>query len=135
MRVADIAVTAEESALYAAVVRALVTHLSTAVRQGRPAVEVPAELMRVAYWRAARDGLDGAGLDLFTGRLRPVADLVGDLVATVEPVLRRQDSHPQVIAGLDRLLADGTGARRQRAAATGGGPAAVVDWLAEETTG
>jgi glutamate---cysteine ligase / carboxylate-amine ligase len=135
VRVADIAVTAEESALYAAVVRALVTHLSTAVRQGRPAFEVPAELMRVAYWRAARDGLDGAGLDLFTGRLRPVADLVGDLVATIEPVLRRQDSHPQVIAGLDRLLADGTGARRQRAAATGGGPAAVVDWLAEETTG
>lgn len=135
VRVADIAVTAEESALYAAVVRALVTHMSTAVRQGRPAVDAPAETMRVAYWRAARDGLDGAGLDLLTGAVRPAAELVGDLVATIEPVLRGQDAHPQVIAGLDRLLANGTGARRQRAVAERGGLAAVVDWLAEETTG
>ena len=135
VRVADIAVTAEESALYAAVVRALVTHLSTTVQQGRPAVDVPAELMRVAYWRAARDGLDGAGLDLFTGRLRPAADLVGELVATIEPVLRGQDAHPQVTAGLDRLLADGTGAHRQRAVAGRSGLAATVDWLAERTSG
>ncbi|MFY1654430.1 carboxylate-amine ligase [Solwaraspora sp. WMMB762] len=135
VRVADAALTVEETALYAAVVRALVTRLSALVEQGVPAPDVPDELLRVAYWRAARDGLDGAGLDPATGRLRPAADLVGDLVAAVEGQLRAQRAHRMVVDGVDRLLADGTGARRQRLAAQRpGGLAAVVDYLAERTS-
>ncbi|MFV2018969.1 carboxylate-amine ligase [Micromonospora sp. LOL_023] len=134
VRVADMAGTAEESAMYAAVVRALVTHLSAAVARSGPAVDIPGELMRVAYWRAARDGLDGAGVDLFTGRLRPADELVADLLATIDPVLRAQQARPLVTDGLARLLADGTGARRQRLAAARGGLPAVVDYLAEQAT-
>ncbi|MFY1697940.1 carboxylate-amine ligase [Solwaraspora sp. WMMA2101] len=135
VRVADSAVTAEESALYAAVVRALVTHLCAAVRRGEPPVDVPVEQLRAAYWRAARDGLDGQGLDLFTGRLRPAADLVGALIDTVAPVLHDQEAHPFVVDWWGRVRAEGTGARRQRAVAAdnGGDAAAVVDWLADRT--
>ncbi|MFC0529825.1 carboxylate-amine ligase [Phytohabitans kaempferiae] len=134
IRVADAALTAEEAALYAALVRALVVHLSEAVLRGEPAPEVPGELLRVAYWRAARDGLDGHGLDLGTGRLLPAPELVERLATAVEPVLRAQGEHELVTAWLDRLLAGGTGARRQReAAGRAGGLAEVVDYVAEQT--
>ncbi|KXK59080.1 glutamate--cysteine ligase [Micromonospora rosaria] len=135
VRVADSVATADEAALYAALVRALVVHLSAAVDRGEPAPEVPADLLRVAYWRAARDGLDGAGVDPHSGALRPAADLVGDLVRTLHPILRAHGDHDLVVGWLDRLLAGGTGARRQRAAARRGGLTDVVDYLAEQTAG
>ncbi|SCG58925.1 carboxylate-amine ligase [Micromonospora halophytica] len=135
VRVADAAVTAEESARYAALVRALVVHLSAAVDAGEPAPDVPGELLRVAYWRAARDGLDGDGLDLRAGRLRPAGALVGDLLAAVESVLRAHGEHDLVAEWLDRLRADGTGARRQRSVARLGTLVGVVDHLAEQTAG
>ncbi|WP_155373651.1 carboxylate-amine ligase [Catellatospora vulcania] len=133
IRVADAALTADEAVLYAVLVRALVTHLSAAAGRGEPAPDVPGELLRAAYWRAARDGLDGEGLDLATGRLRPAADLARALVALVEPQLRANGEHEHVTAALDRLLADGSGARRQRSAAVHGGLAGVVDYVAEQT--
>ncbi|MCX4472240.1 glutamate--cysteine ligase [Micromonospora sp. NBC_01655] len=136
VRVADSAVTAEESARYAALVRALVVHLSAAVDAGEPAPDVAGELLRVAYWRAARDGLDGAGLDPRTGRLRPAAALARDLLDMVEPVLRAHGEHDLVAGWLERLGAEGTGARRQRSVARRGGTLAdVVDHLAEQTAG
>jgi carboxylate-amine ligase len=135
VRVADTALTAEEAALYAALVRALVVHLSAAVRRGEPAPDVPGELLRAAYWRAARDGLDGEGLDLATGRLCPAPELAQRLLALVEPVLRAHGELDQVTKWLDRLLAEGTGARRQRQAARDGGLDAVVDYVAAQTAG
>lgn len=135
VRVADAALTAEEAVWYAVVVRALVTHLSAVAGRGEPAPDVPEQLLRAAYWRAARDGLDGDGLDLATARLRPAGELARDLVALVEPQLLANGEYEYVTAGLDRLLDGGSGARRQRAAAQRGGPAAVVDYVAEQTTG
>ncbi|GAA2360010.1 putative glutamate--cysteine ligase 2-3 [Catellatospora methionotrophica] len=133
VRVADAALTADAAVLYAVLVRALVMHLAAVAGRGGPAPDVPGELLRAAYWRAARDGLDGDGLDPVTGRLRPAPELARALVALVEPQLRANGEHEFVVAGLDRLLEEGTGARRQRAAARAGGPAAVVDHVAELT--
>lgn len=135
IRVADTALTAEDSALYATLVRALVVHVSAAVRRGEPAPDPSGELLRAAYWRAARDGLDGDGLDPATGRLCPAPELARRLVAEVAPVLRAQGELDQVTAWLDRLLAEGTGAKRQRAVARRGGLADVVDYVAEQTAG
>ncbi|MBB5826571.1 carboxylate-amine ligase [Micromonospora carbonacea] len=136
VRVADSALTAEDAARYAALVRALVAHLTAAVDAGEPAPHVAGELLRVAYWRAARDGLAGAGLDPRTGRLRPAAELARELLATVEPALRAHGDHDAVARWLEQLDADGTGARRQRAVVRAGGTLAdVVDRLAEWTAG
>ncbi|HEY0697621.1 MAG TPA: glutamate--cysteine ligase, partial [Micromonospora sp.] len=117
VRVSDVPITAAESALYAALVRALVGYLSAAVGRGEPGPVVPPELMRVAYWRAARDGLDGDAVDLRTGRLVPAVDLLGELVELLGPTLRAYGDHDLVDSGLRILLAEGTGAVRQRAAA------------------
>ncbi|HEU4426118.1 MAG TPA: YbdK family carboxylate-amine ligase, partial [Pilimelia sp.] len=71
IRVADMTTTVAESALVAALVRGLATSVLPAVDAGDPAPVVPAELLRLAYWRAARDGLAGHGVDVHTGRLVP----------------------------------------------------------------
>ncbi len=67
--------TAQESALLATLIRALAVGAVAQVDRGDPGPVLPAELLRVAYWRAARDGLNGHGVDVHTGRLIPAAEL------------------------------------------------------------
>jgi carboxylate-amine ligase len=133
VRVADMPVTAEESALLAALVRGLVAVILPAVDAGDTGPVVPAELLRLAYWRAARDGLGGDGVDLETGRLVPAASLATRLLDTARPALAG-DELARVTGWLDRLVAAGDGATRQRrAAARAGGLCGVVDHLIAQT--
>ncbi|MFB9718815.1 carboxylate-amine ligase [Planobispora longispora] len=130
VRVADVPPTAAESALLAAVVRALVTVSSARVEKGDPGPRLSGERLRVAYWRAARDGLDGCGVDPVTGGLRPAADLVSDLLEHIGPALEETGDLDAVTRRWAWLRAAGTGAARQRAAyERRGRPADVVDDL------
>ncbi|MFF5208146.1 glutamate--cysteine ligase [Streptosporangium sp. NPDC000396] len=132
VRVTDVPATAEESALLAAVVRALVVVSLERVERGDPGPRPPAELLRAAYWRAARDGLEGHGFDLLTGELRPAADLVAALLRHIRPALEETGDLETVTRRLERLRVVGTGAARQRAAHDlRGRPADVVDYLIE----
>ncbi|WP_329103706.1 glutamate--cysteine ligase [Micromonospora sp. NBC_01699] len=135
IRVADVPITAEESALFAALVRALVVRVGVEVDRGEPGPGVPAELLRVAYWRAARDGLAGHGVDPLTGELWPAVELVDRLHRYVAPVLARNGDLPSVTSWLDRLLgsaADGA-VRQRRAAARRDRLTDVVDDLVAQT--
>lgn len=130
VRVADVPTTAWESALLAALVRALVVVSLDAVDRGDPGPVLPAELMRLAYWRAARDGLSGHGVDVRTGEPVPATELVTRLLRTVTPVLAAYGELDQVREWLRRLVDEGDGASRQRAAAARRGSLAdVVDHL------
>ena len=71
-------------------------------------------LIRLAGWKAGRYGLTGELVHPPTGTSRPAADVVADLLEHVGDALRDAGDHDLVSAGLARLLADGTGARRQR---------------------
>ncbi|MBG6135139.1 carboxylate-amine ligase [Longispora fulva] len=134
IRVADVPITAEESALYAALVRALVVHVGAAVDRGEDGPEVSPELLRVAYWQASRDGLAGDGLDVRTGLLVPAAEQVRNLFDLVRPVLEDNGDLDLVSGWLRRLFDGGTGATRQRAAAErAGDPAGAVDHLVAHT--
>jgi len=102
--------------VFAALVRALVRVSSDAVDAGEPAPDPPQEMLRAAYWLAARDGLSGRGLDVRTGRPTGFRELAGDLLAHVLPALGGAGDLGFVAGGVRRLLAGGTGAERQRAA-------------------
>jgi carboxylate-amine ligase len=135
VRGCDVPGTAWESALLAVVVRALVTVALARVEGGDPGPRLSAELLRVAYWRAARDGLDGHGIDPVTGDLVPAARLMETLFRHIRPALAQTGDLNMVIGGLARLDALGTGAARQRAAcARRGRPADVVDYLIDVMT-
>jgi len=115
VRVADVCLTAEDTVLVAALVRGLVT----AAAADDPPLSDP--LLRAAHGSAARRGLDGDLLDARTGRARPAWDLVGELVDRVTPALRRHGDLGAVLAGLDRVRREGTGAARQRRLLAGHG--------------
>ncbi|MGH3244101.1 MAG: carboxylate-amine ligase, partial [Spirillospora sp.] len=63
IRLGDVAPTAADAAVFAALIRALVQMSSAAVDAGVRAPDPPQELLRAAYWLAARDGLAGTGVD------------------------------------------------------------------------
>jgi glutamate---cysteine ligase / carboxylate-amine ligase len=130
VRVADMPITAAESTLIAVLVRALVVAAATAVDRGDPGPVIPAELLRLAYWRAARDGLDGCGIDVRTGRPVPAVALTSSLLDAAAPILAEYGELDRVTSWLDGLVSDGTGAARQRAAAAKQGRLTdVVDHL------
>ncbi|MEU4400965.1 carboxylate-amine ligase [Micromonospora orduensis] len=134
VRVADVPVTAVESAALAALVRALVVTAGEAVDRGDEGPQLAPELMRLAYWRAARDGMGGHGVDVGTGRLLPAAVLADRLVERAGPALDEAGDGDRVRAWRKGLTADGDGATRQRAAAARRGRLTdVVDEIAAWT--
>jgi glutamate---cysteine ligase / carboxylate-amine ligase len=133
VRATDVAMTAEESALLAVLVRALVAQAGAAVDRGEPGPPVPTEVMRAAYWLAARDGLDGNGLDVHSGRPVSAVELVQRLVREVSPTLDRHGDLERATGWLGRLMAAGDGAARQRRTAATGRLTDVVDHLIGRT--
>ncbi|MEV6298320.1 glutamate--cysteine ligase [Actinoplanes sp. NPDC051861] len=133
VRVSDVPATAAESAALAALVRALVVTAGEAVDRGDAGPLLSPDLLRLAYWRAARDGMAGHGVDVLTGRLHPAAELAGRLAETVRPALADAGDSDRVDAWLAALVRDGDGATRQRAAAARRGELGdVVDELADQ---
>lgn len=116
VRLGDVALTTEEATLFAVLIRGLAQVALWDVEAGRPAPDPAPEMLRAAYWLAARDGLAGRGLDVRTGRPAGFADLARALVAHAEPALRDNGDLARARAGLRGLLTAGTGADRQRAA-------------------
>jgi carboxylate-amine ligase len=116
---------ADSAVVLAGLVRAIGhATLGGAVDDGPP---LPVELLRAATWAAARHGLDG---DLFDPRQRrsvPAADLVEHLLTELEKPLRDLGDLDVVTAGVERVLREGNGAARQRAALAEQGPAGVLE--------
>jgi carboxylate-amine ligase len=133
-RTADVMATVDEAVLLAALARALVSVALEDIRRGEPAPVLAPELLQAAHWRAARDGLEGNGVDAFSGRPRPAWDLVRALVERVRPVLAASGDLDTVTALLTAVRTAGSGAARQRATfARREDPRDVVDALAEQT--
>lgn len=83
----------------------------------------PREALEESSFRAARDGINATLWH--DGALRPVSEIAADAITRAgdDPALEE----------LTRLLRDGAGADRQRAAYTRGGMRAVLELLAGET--
>jgi carboxylate-amine ligase len=136
VRVTDVPASAGESVFLALVVRALVKESLRRLETGDPGPRVPGELLRVAYWRAARDGLAGHGVDPRTGRPRPAPEVVDGLLEHIEPALAESGDLEEVTRRWEWLRAVGDGAARQRAAqARRGSLEGVVDDLVERFAG
>ncbi len=118
IRVADVCLTADDTVLAAALIRALVTTIldSDSGPSGPSRTEVPEPFLEAAHWNAAHRGLDGTLLDPRTGQAVPAWDLIGDLVTTVAPALSHSGDTELVTTGLNRIQREGTGAARQRRA-------------------
>lgn len=132
VRAADAATTVGEAVLHAGLTRALVRSALADLDRGQEATPVPDPLLAAALWSASRYGLQGPGVDPFEERRVSATTLLRELLAWVAPELEETGDLGTVRRLLADVLREGTGATRQRRAATGG-PAAVVDMLAEQT--
>ncbi len=123
VRVFDAMTEPDDVLLLAMLTRALVTTVAEETSGGRRGASSPwrSEMLRAAHWRASRDGLSRDLLDPGTGGRRPARDVVGGLVAHVRAALEDSADLDEVTDSFERLLARGTGAARQRAAAERGG--------------
>ncbi|MGW0467610.1 carboxylate-amine ligase [Streptomyces sp. NPDC003027] len=134
VRSMDVLTDVDDTVALTALIRATVVTAARRVEEGDRGREVCSELLRAAYWRAARDGRAGSGIDVMTGTLMPFADQAAQLVAYVRPVLEEYGDLDLVKAFLERLEVRGSGADLQRSwNSTEAGLNAVVDGLIEAT--
>ncbi|SUD49021.1 Carboxylate-amine ligase YbdK [Nocardia otitidiscaviarum] len=134
IRVSDVPATVEETALLATLIRAAVMTAHRHIEAGRCAPAVPDDVLRAAYWRAARSGLDGDGIDPVRGQPLPMRELLRGFVDHLAPALDELGDRAFVDETVAALLDRGNGARRQRAALRVRGDLGdVLDVLAEAT--
>jgi glutamate---cysteine ligase / carboxylate-amine ligase len=117
VRVADVPATVAETVLMAALIRGAVMTALDDERRGQQMAPLSPHALRAAYWKSARDGLDGEALDLTQSHERvPARRLLGRMVSYVRPALEAVGDYDLVTGELDRIAEEGNGAVRQRRA-------------------
>ncbi len=119
-----------QSALWSvAGLAALVHGLAIAESASAPASWPDRAPLMESSFRAARDGL--AATLHHDGALRPVPEIARSAIS----IARAHLDDPAPLEGAERLLREGGGADRQRAAFAAGGMPAMLRLLADETAG
>ncbi|MDX6356888.1 MAG: glutamate---cysteine ligase / carboxylate-amine ligase [Streptomyces sp.] len=130
VRAPDVQLDVDSAVTLAGIARGLVaTALRETRRGGRP-LDPPSSILYAAGWHAARHGLDDALVDPRHGTPATAADVVAALLDHIAPALGELGDTERVMAGVARLLDQGTGAARQRRALADGGMAALLDLIA-----
>ena len=93
----------------------------------------PRAVLMEGSYRGARDGLDTTLWDPATQTLRPAADLAREQVARLRPLAGNLGGSGEALELVERLLAEGGGAARQRAAFARAGMPGLLRLLVEET--
>jgi glutamate---cysteine ligase / carboxylate-amine ligase len=111
VRVSDVPLTVDETVLLATLTRALVM---TALDDGGLGPKLEPEVLRAAYWLAARDGITGNGLEVLKARPVPMSELLGLLQRHVADALQQLGEADRVAETIQRVLREGNGAVKQR---------------------
>jgi carboxylate-amine ligase len=134
IRAMDVTADVDDTVALAVLSRALVATSAARAVAGDPGPPMSTELLRAAYWRAARDGWAGHGVDALTGEIVSAPVQAALLVEHVAAALEAAGDTSTVATFLERLSVRGTGAEMQRASARRRGALTdVVDDLMELT--
>ena len=125
-RAADACLTVDDAVMVAGLWRALARTAMGEARAGGPRAALRRELVDAARWRAARYGVEGTLVDLVEGRTAPAGAVVDRLLAHVRPALEAAGDWDEVSGLVERTMAVGNGAMRQRAALASRGEMADV---------
>lgn len=113
VRVADSQMRAADSVLLALLVRGLVDQ---AVKYPSRNREFDPEFLDIAFWQAAKHGLDGPLLNPWTSSTTSTEAFLQTLLTHIEPALRDSGDYEYVRQELEETVRRGNGARRQRQA-------------------
>ena len=132
LRMSDGMASLGEIASVAALAQSLVEDLSRRLDRGERLPGARDWVVRENKWLAARYGLDAQMIVDDQGTLRPIRDVIGDLVTTLAPVAGDLGCAEE-LAGVRNILAVGPGYLRQRRIIEDGGSLVdVVDRLIDE---
>jgi carboxylate-amine ligase len=109
---------------------ALVHALAVACADGHEEQTPPAEALAESSFRAGRDGLDATVW--WRGALRPMRAVASDTLALARPYASDLDG-ADALGEIERILSDGGGADRMRAAHAAGGMEELLARLVAET--
>ena len=115
VRIGDVCLDLDDAVLLSGLVRALVATEIQEVDDGVPVRAAPARRIRAAVLAAARHGLDGPGLDPWSGARAPQRSLLDRLLDHVRDTLAQFGDDQELTALIRRLDQRGTGAARQQA--------------------
>jgi carboxylate-amine ligase len=115
-RAADACLGVDDAVMVAGLWRAIARTAAEEARAGEPPPVVRGELIDAARWRAARYGVEGTLVDLTEGRTAPAGAVVDRLMAHLRPALEAAGDWDEVSVLVERTMACGNGAMRQRAA-------------------
>ena len=115
VRVADVCLDAGTAVLLAGLTRALVATALAETRRGTPVPAAPARWVDAGLTAAARHGLNGPGVDPFTGQAADARTLRSRLLDHVHAALSDRGDGQSITALVQRLDDLGNGADRQRA--------------------
>ncbi|HEX2047978.1 MAG TPA: glutamate--cysteine ligase [Acidimicrobiales bacterium] len=115
-RAGDGCLTVDDAVMVAGLWRALARTLIDEVERGYPPPAVRGELVAAARWRAARYGAEGTLVDLGALRTAPAREVVDGLLDHLRPALEEEGDWDEVHTLVERVMAGGGGAARQRAA-------------------
>jgi glutamate---cysteine ligase / carboxylate-amine ligase len=131
IRISDVPATVDETVTLATLIRALAITALGQLAVGRTAPAIGTETLKAAKWKAAHDGLTGRGYDVVGGAMTSARAVLESLVEWVAPALEDLGDLANVRRSLERRLAEGNGAVRQRRTLhSGGGLRALVGELA-----
>jgi carboxylate-amine ligase len=133
LRCPDVQLRADEAVMLAAIIRALVETALAEAAADAPLPDCAPELLQAAMWHAARHGLGDTLIDA-DGTPHRAGDVLYEFLRHVAPALDASGDSRQVMSLVHRLLQDGTGADRQRAALAHGGLRAVTELVSAQST-
>jgi carboxylate-amine ligase len=115
-RAADACLTVDDAVMVAGLWRAIARTAAEEAQAGVVPATRRGELIDAARWRAARYGMEGTLVDLSEGRTAPAGAVVDRMMAHLRPALEAAGDWGEVSALVERTMAGGNGAVRQRAA-------------------
>ncbi len=128
IRALDVQASLSQTAALVAAIHALARHEAEA----EPVPGPPGEILEEAGFRAARGGV-GATLPDVSGRLRPVPELLDEMIELARPCAHELGCEAE-LGSLTELVEAGGGAGIQRAAEREGGLQAVLEGLLDRAS-
>lgn len=114
IRVPDVCTNPAHAAAVAAIARALVETAARDWAEGKRSPAVPAEILRLASWRASRYGIEDELIFPELNQPRPAEECVIALLDHIGLALTETEDRTVVEGTIREILANGTGASRQR---------------------
>ena len=114
VRIADVCLSVDDAVLHAGLVRALVATAVEELREDRPIPDVATATITAALSAAARHGLGGAGIDVFSGEAVAQQRLFQNLLDHIRPGLDITGDGDEVERLAAGVVLGGAGADRQR---------------------